>query len=194
VYGTKADIEVSWYQLHPATSLRLIRAAAPDPATGIIDVGCGTSTLVDELLAAGYHDLAALDVSAAAIDRARGRVGLAGAGVEWIVADITRWQPQRQWGLWHDRAVFHFLTEPTAQDAYIRNLEKALAPAAAAIIATFALDGPEKCSGLPVQRYSAPTLARRLGPGFRLVSDTPERHTTPRGDVQSFMYAVFERR
>jgi SAM-dependent methyltransferase len=193
VYQTRSDTEVSWYQPQPATSLGLIRSAAPDVSASIIDIGSGTSTLIDVLLAAGYRDLAALDVSAAALDRARKRLGPAGGGVEWIVAEITRWEPLRQWSVWHDRAVFHFLTEPTLQGAYIRNLEKALAPGATAIIATFAPDGPEKCSGLPVQRYSGASLAERLGPRFRLLSEIRERHTTPRGAAQSFMYAVLAR-
>ena len=193
VYDTKSDDEVSWYQARPATSLALIRAAAPDPATAVIDIGAGTSTLIEELLAAGYRDLMALDVSASAIDRLRRRLGKSGEAVRFIVADIAHWQPPRQWGVWHDRAMLHFLTGRAEQDAYIRALSKALAPGGTAIIATFAVDGPEKCSGLPVQRYSAATLAERLGAGFALISETPERHVTPRGVTQSFIYAVFRK-
>ena len=193
VYDTKSDDEVSWYQARPATSLALIRAAAPDPATAVIDIGAGTSTLIEELLAAGYRDLMALDVSASAIDRLRRRLGKSGEAVRFIVADIAHWQPPRQWGVWHDRAMFHFLTGRAEQDAYIQALGKALAPGGTAIMATFALDGPEKCSGLPVQRYSAATLSERLGAGFVLVSEAPERHVTPRGVAQSFIYAVFRK-
>lgn len=194
VYDTKAAHEVSWYQQRPLTSLALIEAAALDPATAVIDIGAGTSTLADELLAAGYRDLTALDVSASAIERVRNRLGGGDAGVDLIVADVTRWETSRRWGVWHDRAVFHFLIDRESQDAYIRTLGKALAPGGTAILATFALDGPEKCSGLPVQRYSAATLAERLGSDFTLVSETPERHVTPRGVTQSFVYAAFRRR
>jgi trans-aconitate methyltransferase len=194
VYDTKADDEVSWYQRRPLTSLELIEAAAPDPAAAIVDIGAGTSTLVDDLRARGYRDLTVLDVSASAIEKLRKRLGGDGGRVSFIVADITRWDPPRKWDLWHDRAVFHFLVSREEQDAYIGALKKALVPGGTAILATFALDGPEKCSGLPVQRYSAATLAERLGPDFTLVMERPERHVTPRGVTQSFIYAAFRRR
>lgn len=190
VYDARADDEMSWFQASPERSLALIREAAPDRSAGIIDIGAGTSTLIDTLLAEGYRDLAALDISAAAMARLRARLGHAGEGIETIAADITAWRPKRQWNVWHDRAVLHFLTEPAQQDAYIAALSSALRPGGTAIIATFALDGPEKCSGLPVQRYSGRTLAARLGPGFRLTSEVPEEHVTPRGAAQKFMYAV----
>lgn len=176
-------------------SLRLINSAAHDRTMAIIDVGSGTSRLLDELIAEGFSDLTALDISATALERARDRLGpTADDKVRWIVADVTDWSPSGQWGVWHDRAVFHFLTDRASQDAYIAAMSRALAPGATAIIATFALDGPEKCSGLPVQRYSAATLSERLGSGFRLVSEARERHVTPSGGVQDFTYAVFERR
>jgi SAM-dependent methyltransferase len=193
VYGSRSETEVSWYQRRPEQSLTLIRNAAPDLSTPVIDVGSGTTGLIAELAAIGYRDLTALDVSAAAIDKARRRLAEAADRVAWIVADITAWSPHRQWDVWHDRGVFHFLTGTAAQDAYIRALGAALAGGGTAIVATFALNGPETCSGLPVQRYSGATLAARLGAGFRLVSGTPERHVTPRGAVQNFMYAVFRR-
>jgi len=194
VYGTKSDSEVSWYQPRPVTSLELIRGAAPDPSTSVIDVGSGTSTLVDELLAAGFQDVSALDTSSTAIERVRTRLGAAADRVEWIVASVTDWRPRRKWGVWHDRAVFHFLTEPALQDAYIQALSEASSPGSVAIISTFALDGPERCSGLPVERYSAETLSQRMGAKFSLVAQTAERHVTPRGAIQNFIYAVFERR
>jgi 2-polyprenyl-3-methyl-5-hydroxy-6-metoxy-1,4-benzoquinol methylase len=194
VYGAKTDDELSWFQARPEVSLRLIRdMTASDRKAPIIDIGAGTSCLVDSLLAVGYRDLTALDISKTAIERHRGRLGAAGNGVDWIVADVTRWRPSRRWDVWHDRAVLHFLTNAADQDAYIAALSSALRPGGTAIIATFALDGPEKCSGLPVQRYSGATLAARLGPGFRLVSETPEEHVTPRGAVQAFMYACLRR-
>lgn len=194
VYDTKANDEVSWFQVRPLTSLALIEAVAPHTAAAVIDIGAGTSTLVDELLARGYRDLTALDISESAIARLRERFRKTGVGVDLIVADITHWDPPRQWDVWHDRAVFHFLVRPEDQEAYIEALSRALGPGGTAIIATFAPDGPEKCSGLPVQRYSAATLAERLGPDFTLVTERPERHVTPRGVVQSFVYAVFRRR
>ncbi len=193
VYGTKSDDEMSWYQERPIRSLELIGAAAPDHSAAIVDVGCGSGVLLRELAKAGYSDLTGLDASAVAVKKAQMRLGEAADHVTWVVADITRWSPQRTWDVWHDRAVFHFLTECDAQNAYIRALSNALPTGATAIIATFALDGPERCSGLPVQRYSGEIMAKRLGPDFRFLSETPERHVTPKGTVQRFTYAVFER-
>jgi SAM-dependent methyltransferase len=194
VYRTKADDEVSWFQKRPEQSLKLITAATADRGTSIIDIGCGTGVLIGALAAAGYRDLTALDASAVAIARAQANLGTASERVAWIVSDIRRWRPRRIWDVWHDRAVFHFLTDSAAQAAYIAALRAGLATHGTAIIASFALDGPEKCSGLPVRRYSAATMAERLGADFRLLSETPERHVTPRGVAQSFIYAVFERR
>ncbi len=191
VYESKSPAEVSWYQPRPSLSLSLIKAAAPDRSTPVIDIGCGASSLFSDLASEGYDDLSALDASAVAIEKAKARD--VGNRVHWIVADITRWTPERTWKVWHDRAVFHFLIDAAAQDAYITSMSAALGPGATAIIATFALDGPEMCSGLPVKRYNGTTLAERLGPGFRLRSETPERHVTPKGAVQRFTYCVFER-
>lgn len=193
VYTSKDATDVSWYQRRPELSLELIRAAAPSLESSILDVGSGASTLVDELLLAGYTDLAVLDVSEAALAIAQKRL-TAAERVTWIVADITNWKPSRTWNVWHDRAVFHFLTEAAAQDAYIEALKAATAPGSTAIIATFALDGPEQCSGLPVVRYSPQTLAARLGPGFDLVAQAGEVHRTPAGGRQSFAYAALRRR
>jgi len=194
VFTTKADSEVSWYQPRPDVSLDLVTAAAPDRDVAIIDVGGGASTLTDHLLAVGYHDLTVLDISEAALKRARERLGAEAAKVDWIAADVTRWSPDRRWAVWHDRAAFHFLTDTARQDAYIRAMTKATAPNAIVIIATFALDGPERCSGLPVQRYSPATLAARLGQEFGLVEGRTEDHVTPAGAVQRFSYAMLRRR
>jgi len=193
VYDTKSPTEVSWYQVRPALSLALIHAAAPDRATPIIDIGCGASSLLGELASEGYDDLTGLDASAVAVANAKAHYGDLASRIRWVIADIIRWTPERTWRVWHDRAVFHFLIEAAAQDAYIGAMSAALEPGATAIIATFALDGPDKCSGLPVQRYSGATMAERLGPEFRLLSETPERHVTPNGVVQRFTYCVFER-
>jgi SAM-dependent methyltransferase len=192
VYTTRAETAVSWYQPHSEMSLRLIRAAAP-PEAGVIDIGGGASTLVDDLLEDGYADLTVLDVSSAALAKAKTRLGEKSARVNWIVADITRWMPPRTWQLWHDRAVFHFLVEKPQQDAYIGALTSATVLGGTVIMATFAPDGPEKCSGLPVQRYSPALLAERLGPAFALIDQARETHVTPGGVQQRFAYAVLRR-
>ncbi len=191
-YTEKSETQVSWFQEVPARSLAMIAAASPQGS--VIDVGGGASRLVDALLEAGRADVTVLDISQAALDRARARLGEKAARVDWICADITRWQPARQWDVWHDRAVFHFLTERPAQDAYIAALTAATRPGAAVILSTFAPDGPERCSGLPVQRYGAADLAARLGTRFALYDEAQERHVTPWGSTQSFTYAAFRRR
>ena len=194
VYAEKAEDTVSWFQVHLDLSLELIRAAGTAPADPVIDVGGGASRLVDHLLHAGYRDLTVLDIAAAALERAGTRLGPAALKVQWLVADVTRWQPARLYRLWHDRAVFHFLIEAAERAAYLANLRRALAPGGHAIIASFALDGPERCSGLPVQRYSPESLAAELGPAFRLTGRRAESHLTPAGRVQQFQYSVFEYR
>lgn len=194
VYRTKDETAVSWFQAHPERSLSWIRSAAPSRSASIIDVGGGASRLVDALQAGGYRDLAVLDVSEEAVTKARARLKAGAGGISWIVADVTSWKPERTWDVWHDRAVFHFLTDAADQSAYITALTRATRPDAKIVISCFALNGPEKCSGLPVQRYSAATLAARLGDAFRLVRDEAESHTTPSGNVQNFIYALFERK
>jgi hypothetical protein len=193
-YTTKADTQVSWYQPRPERSLALITSAEAFPSLGIIDVGGGASRLVDALLASGYSDLTVLDVSEVALGRSKARLGSAASRVTWIIADITQWQPHRTWSVWHDRAVFHFLTDAAAQDAYIAALKRGTAPGTAVIMATFALSGPERCSGLPVQRYSPQTLSTRLGSDFMLYAEAAETHPTPFGTTQDFCYAAFLRR
>lgn len=194
VHEAKAPTEVSWHQAVPAQSLALIRAAAPDLSAEIIDVGGGASTLVDALAGEGYRDLTVLDISERALAHSKERLGPPAANIDWIVADNTVWRPTRVWAVWHDRAAFHFLTETSQQDAYIAALKEATTSGAAVIIATFALDGPETCSGLPVQRYSPATLAARLGPEFELAEGRFELHLTPRGNAQNFAYAVLHRK
>ncbi len=193
-YNAKGETGVSWYQSGQSRSLELIKAAAPMRGTPIIDVGAGASRLADDLLVAGYSDLTLLDVSEVALSRTRDRIGRAANKVAWIVADVTKWKPARTWWIWHDRAVFHFLIDRAAQDAYIATLRQATVPGATVILSTFALTGPEKCSGLPVQRYSADSLADRLGPDFALDTKDSEQHQTPFGTSQDFIYAGFRRR
>lgn len=191
IYETAAPDDVSWYQRSPATSLRLIQASGVDPSTGVIDVGGGTSALAERLLEAGYSNLTVLDISGAALAHARERMGANAAKIEWIEADITRFAPSRQFGVWHDRAVFHFLTDHSDRRSYIEAMNRTLLPGGHAIIATFALDGPEKCSGLKVVRYDAPAIAAELGDVFKLVEQVDETHHTPWDSVQRFSYFHF---
>jgi trans-aconitate methyltransferase len=184
---------VSWFQVHPDYSLELIEAAGLAASEPIIDVGGGASRLVDHLLEVGHMDLTVLDISEAALERAGARLGKAALKVHWLVADITAWKPERQYRLWHDRAVFHFLTDAADRAAYRRALDSALAPGGTAIIASFAPDGPERCSGLPVQRYSPESLAAELGSGYKLKQSRSEDHVTPLRRIQRFQYSVFER-
>jgi SAM-dependent methyltransferase len=192
VYRRKAEQEVSWFQADPSLSLDLIQQAGVAKQDPIVDVGTGASHLVDRLLELGYSDLTAVDIADAALRKSRARLGDAADRVTWIAADATRWQPPKRYRLWHDRAVFHFLTEAADRAAYCKTLESALMPQGIAIIASFALDGPERCSGLPVQRYSPESLATELGSGFRLLEQRSEAHTTPAGKLQLFQYSVFQ--
>jgi SAM-dependent methyltransferase len=193
VYETRRETEVSWYQSTPGLSLALVREFAPATTASVVDIGGGASSLTLELLRAGYRDLTVLDISAAALDRAKAHIGADAARIGWIVADIAIWKPERQWQVWHDRAVFHFLTARPAQDAYIAALKSALPAGSIAIISGFAPDGPEKCSGLAVVRYDAAALSERIGEGFELLKEMREAHTTPGGAVQNFYYAVLRR-
>ena len=193
VYTTKAENEVSWFQDNPAISLRLIADAKASVDSRIIDIGCGASRLVDALLAQGFRSLTVLDISAAALDAAKARLGDASTKVEWIVADVTTWQPTQMYDIWHDRAAFHFLTEAADRDAYVERLTSAVVSGGQVIIGTFAFDGPEKCSGLNVQRYDAKTLADVLGSCFALADSRTEAHRTPWGAVQQFQFSRFKR-
>lgn len=192
VYTTKGDMEVSWHEEVPELSLRLIAEA--EPAGGsVVDIGGGASRLVDQLLARGHSHVTVLDISASALARSRERIGMDDR-VEWIVADVTRWQPKRRFDVWHDRAAFHFLTDPGDRAAYLEALDKGTGPGSRVIIGTFALDGPEKCSGLPVMRYDAESLAAVLGPAFDLRQSLQHEHATPWGGRQLFHFGIFDRR
>jgi SAM-dependent methyltransferase len=193
VYATKSEKEVSWFQEKPAPSLDLIAATGISGDAAIIDVGGGASRLVDSLLDKGFRRVTILDLSATALDEAKGRLGRRADGVDWIAADITIWEPSRTYDLWHDRAAFHFLTEPADRDAYIVRLKKAVRPGGHVIIATFAADGPERCSGLPIVRYDPEALARTLGPGFELAESRRHDHVTPGGSTQRFQFSRFLR-
>lgn len=189
VYQTKAVDEVSWYRPHLETSLTLIEQATPGTGSAVIDVGGGEATLVDDLVERGYSDVTVLDISQGAIDVAKGRVGCAGASVHWIAGDITAVELEAaRYDVWHDRAVFHFLTSPDDRAAYVRQVARSVRIGGHVIIATFGLDGPEKCSGLDVVRYNAESLHGEFGRKFRLLDSITELHETPWGAPQQFMY------
>lgn len=193
VYVEKATDSVSWYQPSPEPSLRALDRFSAAPTSSLIDVGGGASNLVDALLARGWRDISVLDIAAPALEASKARLGSLADQVRWEIADITQWQPIRKYDVWHDRAVFHFLTEPSQRAAYRRALLEGLASGGLVIIATFALDGPEMCSGLPVQHYDPEGLAAELGPAFCLVEGWREEHITPWGSSQSFTWAALRR-
>jgi 2-polyprenyl-3-methyl-5-hydroxy-6-metoxy-1,4-benzoquinol methylase len=189
IYGKKAPEAVSWYRPHLETSLALIGRAAPETSAAIIDVGGGESTLVDDLLARGYQNITILDVSQTAIDVTRKRLGQAADRVHWLAADITATQLEPfAYDIWHDRAVFHFLTAPEHRMAYVRNAARAVKPGGHVIVSTFGPEGPAKCSGLDVMRYDAESLHNEFGRRFRLVESSAELHQTPFGKSQQFLY------
>src|SRR5260370_40950436 len=191
VYGRQSAETVSWYQKSPAISLSLVRAVDAPPDARIVDVGGGASTLVDNLIQAGFRDVTVVDLAAAALDVSRHRLagqgfqGHQGSDVRWLVQDVTSWQPDRVFDIWHDRAVFHFLVEERDRRGYLAALDAGLRSGGTLIIATFAPDGPEKCSGLPVRRYSPETFAAELWGGVTPVGTrvrnpvTPARGTPP---------------
>jgi SAM-dependent methyltransferase len=193
VYITKGEGDVSWFQESPQPSRDLIALTGATRNTAVVDVGGGASRLVDALLDDGYTDLTVLDLSEAALAAARTRLGKRASQVHWIAADVTRWEPGRLYEVWHDRAAFHFLTEPSDQRAYVACLERALRPGGHAIIGTFALDGPERCSGLPVSRHDAESIGRLLGEGFTLIDSRRHEHATPSGATQRFQFSSFRR-
>lgn len=189
VYTTRTEQEVSWFEPLPAMSLIMLEAAGMTTDTCVLDVGGGDSHLVDVLAERGLDCLAVLDVSRAALDRAQHRLGHRAHTPVWIAADVTSDWTLQPMDIWHDRAVFHFLTAPDERARYKAHLLTTLKPGGSAIIATFAPDGPERCSGLPVQRYSPEALASELGPAFELREARPHRHVTPWGATQSFQYS-----
>lgn len=193
IYGRKAETELSWFQDDPTISLELAELAGVTPASRVIDIGGGVSRVTDALLARGLHDLSVLDLSETALGTLRARLGPQGRDVTFIAADVTTWSPDGVYDLWHDRAVFHFLVEPADRAAYLDRLSRALRPGGHAIIATFAPDGPESCSGLPVVRYSPADLAETLGPGYALVTHRAQHHRTPAGVSQSFQFSLFRK-
>jgi SAM-dependent methyltransferase len=189
VYGNRAPNEVSWFRPHLETSLAFIQGSAPDRLARIIDVGGGESTLVDDLIARSYGNLTVLDISRTAIDITKVRLGASADRVEWLVADITNADlPPNTYDVWHDRAVFHFLTAAADRAAYVDNVKKSVKPGGHIIIGTFGLEGPTKCSGLDVKRYDADSLHAEFGKRFRLIESISELHQTPSGSMQQFLY------
>ncbi len=189
----EGDTTRSWFQQHAQQSLRMLEASGVTDTDSVIDVGGGASTFVDDLLQRGDRDLTVLDISAVGLDIARRRLGDAASHVQWLVADLLIWQPTRTYRVWHDRAVFHFLTADEARRQYRQVLNAATAAGSMALFGTFAPDGPQQCSGLPVAGYSGADLAAELGEPWRLSAEAREEHATPSGTVQQFTWTVFQR-
>jgi SAM-dependent methyltransferase len=193
VYTTRGEQDVSWFESLPAVSLQMLEASGLTRDTCVLDVGGGDSRLVDYLAGRGMDCLAVLDISGAALQRAQSRLGETAKVPVWIEADVTGDWTLKPMDIWHDRAVFHFLTTPEDQARYLEHLRAVLKVQGSAIIATFALDGPETCSGLRVARYSPESLAERLGSGFTLADSRRHVHQTPWGSTQAFQYSRFLR-
>jgi hypothetical protein len=192
VYENRAVADLSWFEPDATASLQMIESLGLQRDVAVLDVGAGSSTLVDGLLQRGFRDVTLLDVTDAAFVGVRARIGPR-SEVAYVVADVTAWKPPRRFGLWHDRAVFHFMVTVEQRAGYRRTLGAALEAAGFAVIATFAPEGPERCSGLPVCRYSADGLAEALGPTLELLDARREVHITPRGVSQAFIFAAFAR-
>jgi len=193
LYTTRDPTRVGWYEPVPEMSRRHVLAAIAAGARSVIDVGGGASSLVDHLLDEGVERVAVVDIAEAGIDVARGRLGRRASQVGWIVGDVTELDDVGRFDVWHDRAVFHFLVDPSARERYVGLSKRTVAPGGVAIMATFASDGPERCSGLPVQRYDPDGLARECGPGWRLAASERHVHNTPGGVEQRYLYCTFDR-
>jgi SAM-dependent methyltransferase len=191
VWRTRGEADVSWYQPRADVSLELIHRLAPDRTTPIIDVGGGASTLADGLLEAGYSELTVLDIAPAALELARQRLGERARRVNWLAADVLEAPlPAGSFGVWHDRAVFHFLVQPADRERYVAQVRRAVRPGGHVIVAAFGLDGPPTCSGLDVVRYGPDSMHAEFGGGFRLLEHASEEHRTPTGRVQSFVWCL----
>jgi SAM-dependent methyltransferase len=193
IYRERGPLAVSWHQVDPSRSLRLITAASPDRTAAIVDVGGGSSRLVDRLLDLGYTNLTVLDLAPVALEYARQRLGDAAAEVTWVEADVTTYRHAHPVDVWHDRAVFHFLTEPNDRARYVALAAAAVFPGGHLIVATFAPDGPTMCSGLPIVRYDSDAMCGEVAPWFEPVTFEEETHITPHGVEQRFLYGVFVR-
>ena len=192
VYRSRDSTDVSWFQAEPTSSLELIASAVTQAGAGVLDVGGGTSFLADRLLALGYR-VGVMDISEVALDQSKARLGTEATAVEWIHAAVLNFVPRHPWDVWHDRAVFHFLTDQHDRLAYKATLLRTLASDGVAVIATFGPNAPERCSGLPTARYGPDALAQEFGDDLVLIADRLELHRTPRGDTQEFVYCAFKR-
>lgn len=194
VYGRSEEDAVSWFEPEPVVSLGMLDRLGAEPTDAIVDVGAGCSRLVDALLARGFSDVTVLDASEVGLAKARQRLGDRARQVRWVVADLLSWQPPGQYQIWHDRAVFHFLTDPADQARYRELLDAVLVPGGGLVIGTFAADGPDHCSGLSTARYSPEQLATVLGTSIEPVFSRRELHRTPSGAVQPFTWLAARRR
>ncbi len=194
VYGTKNADQVSWFKPHLSKSLELILGTKMDKRESIIDVGGGASTLVDDLLREGFADITVLDISSKSLEAAKKRLGKEASQIHWVVDDMTTANlPQNHYSLWHDRAVFHFLTKPEDRKKYVNVMNESLKPQGTVMIAAFSLKGPERCSGLDIVRYSPEILQAEFGESYRLMNNLEESHETPFGTKQEFVYCLFQR-
>jgi len=193
VYLTNSERAVGWFEETPAISLELIHATGVDTGASIIDVGGGASRLVDALIDQGYEAITVLDLSEQALAASRARLGSKGRRVQWIAADVTTWEPPQRYDVWHDRAALHFLTDPKEQAAYAERVSRAVRVGGHVIVGTFAPDGPERCSGLPVVRHDATTLTTLLGSSFALIETRRHDHRTPTGTTQKYQFSRFRR-
>jgi SAM-dependent methyltransferase len=193
IYGAKQPDKVSWFQPCPKPSLDALDRIASKPSKSFVDIGSGASTLADELLDRGWKDVTLVDIAEPALDAVRQRLGDKAGQIYWEIADALHWRPERTFDIWHDRAVFHFFTGLGERTLYKRALLAGTHPGSHVILGTFALDGPEMCSGLPVQRYDAGSLAIELGGDFQPVADWAETHMTPWGAEQRFIWCIFRR-
>lgn len=193
VYTTKDEDAVSWFQQKADISLDLVRATGVGTTASVIDIGGGASRLVDILLEEGFKAVTVLDLSEMALAKSKARLGEKGASVQWVVADITTWEPSQDYDVWHDRAALHFLADPKDRAAYAERVSRAVRPGGHVIIGTFAPDGPERCSGLPVIRHDATTLGELLGRSFELIESKRHDHQTPTGAIQRFQFSRFRR-
>jgi hypothetical protein len=194
VWQTKPHDTTSWYQEGPVISLRFFETANVLHTAPLVDIGSGASKLIDGWLSQGFRDITALDISASAFVHSKQRLGTASDHVTFVEANVLDWQPERRYQLWHDRAVFHFLTDPNSRGRYIKTLTTALAPGAFFICGGFSTSGPQKCSGLQVQRYDADTIAGVFAPWFEVLALEVEIHLTPAGSEQHFLWSLFRRR
>jgi SAM-dependent methyltransferase len=193
VYQTRDERDVSWFEESPAISLELIQATGVGADEPIIDIGGGASRLVDALVRKGFRSITVLDLSEKALAASRQRLGAPAAQIGWIVADVTTWQPTQTFDVWHDRAAFHFLTEPAERAAYAARVQKAVRPGGHVVIGTFAPDGPERCSGLPIARHDAASIGEALGQSFKFVETRRHDHKTPSSIIQRFQFSRFQR-